>query len=246
MTQLAHEGDSTDPRNEMAPKRDSTVDADITMWERGNLVKRIFLAVTGAVAVCAFSAPTALAGDSATATSTTTTAVTDTRAATDTTAPSVPTPVTDTTAPSVPTDVSQPSVPTDTTQPSVPTPKASAESIANVCAGCDEAPVVDSSVGMPVVGGTGIGNTLPLRRGYGNRLPYTGISDIFLPILLGLMVLAAGLIAWRYATVRETVLRARVRASEAAAARRWRPATGYSGTWREMIATERPDIFATG
>ena len=64
----------------------------------------------------------------------------------------------------------------------------------------------------------------------GGALPFTGIEDVFLPLLLGALILLAGVIAYRFAAVRDALSRV----AHAAGVRK--PVTAYLD---HMVADKR-------
>lgn len=202
-----------------------------------------------AVALMCLLVPTAaFAGDDATQQATPTTDPTDTSTAattstdtsstsTETTATTTPPPTTTTTTTTdTPTTTTTTTVPdgigTGTSVDLLPADEPCDGVVGAVACGSDNAlPVAGEGVGpSPVVGGSG-------------ALPFTGIEDALLPALIGLVALLGGVIAYRYATVKERLSRVLRVAQERAARRR---INGYTNALRNFDADNRTAMFWTG
>lgn len=94
----------------------------------------------------------------------------------------------------------------------------------------------DSAACNPTLG-EGAGPTPTAGAG---RLPYTGPGDTFLQILLASIALLAGVMAFRYASVKERFVRGR---DAAYAAMSRRPRTGYAGYQRNIDADAQAAAF---
>jgi len=55
---------------------------------------------------------------------------------------------------------------------------------------------------------TGSGDAIPTPVANSNQLPFTGVGDMVGPILLALIVVLGGVVAWRWAQLREAVAKA--------------------------------------
>lgn len=84
------------------------------------------------------------------------------------------------------------------------------------------------------------GGVLPVT-GAGGALPFTGISDMIAPIMLALVVLLAGIVAIRWAQLREAVARTRSRRVIDAGALVAK--TGYAAAMREQAINDRARSF---
>lgn len=94
----------------------------------------------------------------------------------------------------------------------------------------DECAGVNDCDGQPVLGqGRGPG----IVRGSG-RLPFTGIEDIFLPVLLGIVALMGGVIAYRWASARDHVQRVLAAMHYRRAERAARATSGYDEVRRTI------------
>lgn len=71
-------------------------------------------------------------------------------------------------------------------------------------------------------------------------MPFTGIEDVLLPLFMGALALLAGVIAYRFAAVRDMVARAR---AVAIAERERRQGTGYSYAMRNIDADQQAVAF---
>lgn len=156
-------------------------------------------------------------------TTTTTTTPPETTATTTTTTTTTPPATTTTTPTPVATTTGMPNVDIPTNDPCI-----------DDIAACDDLPVAGEGVGpgvaAPVVGA-------------GRALPFTGIEDWVLPILMGLVALLGGVTAYRYASVREGLGRAMRAAQERKARRR---VTGYTYALDNMDANARTAAFLRG
>lgn len=177
--------------------------------------------------------PTAAASDTSdttTAPPTDTTTTTPPPAATTTEVPVTTTtevPVTTTSTPTTSTPVTT-SVPTTTTTTSIPTTGTEAPCLA------DCVPVADPCIGpecIPTAGGA-----YPTAVAGAGSLPFTGIEDMIAPILLALTVALGGIVAWRWARLRESVAEAAQRARPIAA-RETR--SGYAAAARHFGIEQR-------
>lgn len=166
------------------------------------------------------SPPASTSTSSSASTSTTTTPPTTTTTPPTTTTTTTPTTTTTTTPTSTATGIPGGSL------PDIPENDACITSIA----ACDDLPV----------GGEGVGPSPAYGAG---GLPFTGIEDFILPLLLGIVALLGGVIAYRYATVRERLARM-IRASQERAANR--RVTGYTWALHNMDADSRTVSFWTG
>jgi hypothetical protein len=83
---------------------------------------------------------------------------------------------------------------------------------------------------------TGGAGGIPTAVGAG-ALPFTGIEDVILPILMGLTIVLGGVVAWRWAQIREAVAEAASRARELPARNISR--TGYAGATRQLHIEQR-------
>lgn len=205
-------------------------------------MKPVTILAVGAVALGALT-PAAFAGtvDASTdappaaPTTTTTTTTTEPPATTTTTPPATTTTVPSTTTTTVPTTTDVPAT-TTTTDPTgvggdgtdgglIPDDEMAVDCIDATCA-----PV--STAGSGVV---------PTAVGAGVALPFTGIEDVVAPILLSLVVLLAGIVAIRWAQLREDVARIASRRIINGAGVVTR--TGYAGALREQQITARARRF---
>lgn len=161
-------------------------------------MNRSIAALAATAGLLVFAAP-ALAGEALPTTSTPTTSTPTTST------PTTSTPVTTTTT-EVP--VTTTSVPTTTS--SVPT-TTTTDPITDACV-VDCIPAAEDACSgancVPIGGAGGV----PATYGAGRGLPFTGIEDMVLPLLLGLVVLLGGVVAWRWAQLREAVAEAAMRA----------------------------------
>jgi len=82
---------------------------------------------------------------------------------------------------------------------------------------------------------TGSGG-VPTAVGAG-YLPFTGIGDVIAPILLALTVLLGGVVAWRWAQLREAVAAAASRARQTPTSTNLR--SGYTGATRQLHIEQR-------
>ncbi len=73
--------------------------------------------------------------------------------------------------------------------------------------------------------------------GYGGALPFTGIEDVIAPLLLALTVVLGGVVAWRWAQLRESVAEAARHARPNAAREPNR--TGYALALRNHVIDQR-------
>jgi hypothetical protein len=73
--------------------------------------------------------------------------------------------------------------------------------------------------------------------GAGSALPFTGIGDVLAPLLLGLVVVIGGVVAWRWAQLREAVAAAASRARDMPARSVTR--TGYQAGMRQLHIEQR-------
>jgi hypothetical protein len=89
-------------------------------------------------------------------------------------------------------------------------------------------PIANAGGAVPVVGA-------------GSALPFTGISDMVAPVLLALVVLLAGVVAIRWAQLREAVARHGARRVINGAALVSK--TGYAAAMREQIINDRARSF---
>lgn len=144
--------------------------------------------------------------------------------------PTDSTPTTTTTT-TVPTTTSVPTTTTTvpTTTSSVPTTTSTEACAVDCIPGAEETCAVDC---VPI-GGAG---AVPASFAAGGALPFTGIEDMILPMLLGLVVLLGGVVAWRWAQLREAV-------AEAAGRARRLPAqdarTAYQAATRQLQIEHR-------
>jgi hypothetical protein len=184
------------------------------------------IAVLAATAGLLVFASTAVAGEALpTDSSTTPTTSTPT-----TSTPTTSTPATTTTT-SVPTTTTTTTVPTTTTTTAVPT---TTDTVTDTCVvDCipDAGDCVAGADCLPSAGGG-----IPTAVGAG-ALPFTGIEDMILPILLGLTVVLGGVVAWRWAQIREAMAEAASRARDLPARNAVR--TGYAGATRQLFIEQR-------
>lgn len=87
------------------------------------------------------------------------------------------------------------------------------------------------------------GGAMPTATLGAGALPFTGIEDVLAPLLLALTVVLGGVVAWRWAQLREAV-------AEAATGARGVPMavsrSGYAGAMRQLDIEQRArQVFAT-
>lgn len=99
----------------------------------------------------------------------------------------------------------------------------------------EDEPFVDECMGADCIP-TSAGGIAPGIVGAGGALPFTGIGDVVAPLLLGLVVLIGGVVAWRWANVREAVAAASARRRRT---RSWEPPSGYAGATRQLGYEQR-------
>ncbi|MCW2926908.1 MAG: hypothetical protein JWM86_876, partial [Thermoleophilia bacterium] len=95
---------------------------------------------------------------------------------------------------------------------------------------CTTADCIPSSAGGAVP--IGSGNAVA-------TLPFTGISDMLAPALLALVVVLAGVVAWRWAQLREAVAAAASRARDMPRYGASPTRTGYEGARRQLDIEQR-------
>lgn len=160
---------------------------------------------------------------------------------TTTTPPTTSTPTTEvpaTTTTEVPATTTT-TVPTTTTTTTVPT----TDPGTTIPTTTDEVPCVADCIPQAEAACTGadclpIGSgAMPTTVGAGAALPFTGIGDMIAPILLALVVVIGGVVAWRWAQLREAVAEAATRARQLPARQVTR--TGYEGAMRQLHIEHR-------
>ena len=147
------------------------------------------------------------------------------------------TPTTSTPTTSTPTTTTTTTVPTTTTTTTVPTTTGvptTTDTVTDTCV-VDCIPDADDCVAgadcLPHAGGG-----IPTAVGAG-ALPFTGIEDMILPLLMGLTVVLGGVVAWRWAQIREAMAEAADRARSIPARNVAR--TGYAGATRQLHIEHR-------
>ena len=155
--------------------------------------------------------------------------------------------VTDTSAASTETDTSSASTDTDvpSTETEVPSTQTEVPSTTvtdvPVTTTTDVPGETDTDIPVDVLGCTTAdciptaGGITPTAVGAG-ALPFTGIRDVIAPMLLGLVVLIGGVVAWRWAAIREAM-------AAAAARKQGRPVvyrvSGYGSASRQIQIEDR-------
>lgn len=176
------------------------------------------------------------------------TSSTATPPATTTTVP----PATTTTVPPVTTTTTPPTTTTTTVPPTTTTTTTDVPSTTTTTTtdgdgtGTD---LIPEDVMVDTVDGCAAANCIPAAAGAGGvpitgaggRLPFTGIGDVIAPILLSLVVLLAGIVAIRWAQLREAVARTTSRRIIGGSGVTTR--TGYSSALREQQITARARRF---
>lgn len=195
-------------------------------------MKRSIAALAATAGLLVF-ASTAVAGEALpTDTSSTTTTPPTTTPTTTTTTPttttSVPTTTTTTTVPTTTTTTTVPT--TTTTDPTVPTTTDTDTPCVVDCIPTNQECTAGASC-IPSAGGG-----VPTAVGSG-ALPFTGIEDMVLPILMALVVVLGGVVAWRWAAIREAVAEAATRAREMPARQHGR--TAYMHAARQLQIEQR-------
>lgn len=205
-------------------------------------VKRSIATFAAVAGLLVFAAP-ALADDASSATdasaAATTSATTDTSSSeapattssttTDPASTTTSTPPSTTTSTEVPTTTTTDVPITTTTDVPVTTDIETCtvdcipETVENDCVTADCIPTSAGGVG-PVVGA-------------GTALPFTGIGDVLAPLLLGLVVVIGGVVAWRWAQLREAVAAAASRARQMPSRSATR--TGYEQARRTLDIEQR-------
>lgn len=207
-------------------------------------MKRSTAALAAIAGLLAFAAP-AVAGEappadtSAAPTTSTPATTTSTPPATTSTEPPATTssepPATTSTVPATTTTTvpatTTATVPATTTTTTVPT---TTDPTGDPCL-VDCIPTESDCVGVDCVPIGGAGG-VPTALGAGS-LPFTGIGDMIAPILMALVVLIGGVVAWRWAQLREAVAEAATRARELPARHATR--TGYAGATRQLHIEHR-------
>ena len=194
------------------------------------------IAIAAALVGLVVLVPTAAASDTS---DTTTAPPSNTSTSTTTTVPTTTTttevPVTTTTT-STPT-TSTPTTSTPTTTTTVPT----TTTTTSIPTTADEGPCMQGCIptAEPCEGPECIpsaGGAYPTAVAGAGSLPFTGIEDMIAPILLALTVVLGGVVAWRWARLRESVAEAAQRARPLAA-RETR--TGYATAARNFGIEQR-------
>lgn len=142
-----------------------------------------------------------------------------------TTTPTTETPTTSTPTTSTPVTTT---VPTTTTATTIPTTGTETPCIA------DCIPVADTCTGPECI--PNAGGAFPAAVAGAGSLPFTGIEDMIAPILLALTVVLGGVVAWRWARLRESVAEAAQRARPIAARE---ARTGYAAAARSFGIEQR-------
>ncbi len=191
----------------------------------------IAAALVGLVVLVPTAAATSDTSDTTTAppVETTTTAPVTTEVPV-TTTPTTETPTTSTPTTSTPT-TSTPvttTVPTTTTATTIPTTGTETPCIA------DCIPVANECTGPECI--PNAGGAYPTAVAGAGSLPFTGIEDMIAPILLALTVVLGGVVAWRWARLRESVAEAAQRARPIAARE---SRTGYAAAARNFGIEQR-------
>lgn len=176
--------------------------------------------------------------DASTSTATTSTSTTtDSSTSTPSTTSTTSTPSTTSSTPSTTTSVPSTTTSVPSTTTSVPTTTTSLPATTGTCAvDCIPDTVETECVTadcIPSAGGAVPGTTV----GAGSALPFTGISDILAPLLMGLVVVIGGVVAWRWAQLREAVAAAAARARDLPARNVTR--TGYAAGMRQLDIEQR-------
>jgi hypothetical protein len=188
-------------------------------------MKRSITIVAAAVGLLTI-APTAALADGATATDTPTTTTTTT----DTAAPPVTTTTTtDTGAPPATTTTTGTDTTTETT-PDVGTTVTTTDTVTELPMSVAEVPLIPESSEIPI--GSGAAPTGVPSIGSGRSLPFTGIGDMVGPITLALVALLGGVVAMRWAQMRESVARDAANRRNLLGAPT--PATGYDRALRSF------------
>ncbi|MCW2923946.1 MAG: hypothetical protein JWM98_1350 [Thermoleophilia bacterium] len=169
---------------------------------------------------------------------TTSTPATETPATTTTTTPE--TPATTTTTNTVPATTTT-TVPTTTATTTVPT---TTETTIPDVAALDTDCAVDcipntgtDCLGTACASGAGTVGGRTAVLGAGRSLPFTGIGDVLAPLLLALVAVLGGVVAWRWAQLREAVAQAATRARPMPA--RSSHNSGYDGAIRTLAIEDR-------
>lgn len=193
-------------------------------------MKRSIAALAATACMLTWAAP-AIAGEALPTDPSTTPPATET--------PVTETPVTETPVTEVPTTTTTTEVPvTDvpTTTTTVPTTDVPTTTNIDPCiTDC----IPEAEVGcigadcVPVGAGAGI----PTGVAGAGVLPFTGIEDVIAPLLLALTIALGGVVAWRWAQLREAVAQAATRARRQPARDAQR--SGYAGAMRQLEIERR-------
>lgn len=207
-------------------------------------MKRSIIVLVGAIGLAVW-APGALAADSSTdssggaaaTSSTTSTALPATTSAPTTVAPTTATSTTATTTTVTPATTTA----TTTTATDTPTTTAAPSCVDCATPPCtvdcipDDVPATCTAANcIPSAGGAAV----PTAVGAGSALPFTGIGDMVAPLLLALTVVLGGVVAWRWAQLREAVARDAWQARRTPASAPTR-STGYDGAARQLQYEKR-------
>lgn len=204
----------------------------------------IVAALVGLVVLAPSAAADTGSGDTSApdpSTTTTTTSPTTETPVTTTETPVTTTPATTTTETPATTTTDTPTtteVATTTTVPATGTPTTTATGTDVPCI-ADCIPAAEECVGMDCIPSAGGG--IPTSYGAGSlgarSLPFTGIEDTIAPILLALTVVLGGVVAWRWAQLRESVARDASTARPIPAKEGTR--SGYAAAMRRQLIEQR-------
>lgn len=204
------------------------------------IVKRSIAGLAAIAGLLTFAAP-AIAGEALATDASTTPPATQTPA---TSTPVTETPTTSTPSTEAPATTTT-TVPATTTAVPTTTTTVPTTTTTDVPTTTDVAPCVtdcipvaeDTCVGVDCIPSAGGGVPTAGIVGSG-ALPFTGIEDVLAPLLLALTVVLGGVVAWRWAQVREAVAQAATRARQQpvdAPARH----TGYATAARQLGIEQR-------
>jgi hypothetical protein len=203
------------------------------------------IATLAAIAGLLVFAARALADDTSSSSDATATAA----ATVDDSSSSAPATTTDSTTDSSTTSTPTTTSSTPTTTSSVPTTTTTTvpvttDTITDACAvDCIPETVENECTAADCIP-TSAGGISPGVVGAGTSLPFTGIGDVLAPLLLGLVVVIGGVVAWRWAQLREAVAAAASRARDMPARNVVR--TGYEGALRQLDIEHRAArVFTT-